>query len=138
LTSELVGLAAQRPVLMIFEDAHWIDASSLEGLGRTIDRIRTLPILLIVTFRSEFRPPWTGQPHVTALTLNRLGPGDVGTMIHRITGRSGLPPEAIGDVIERTDGIPLVVEEMTREVVESGSIGPALPGAAAVIRLAAL
>jgi class 3 adenylate cyclase/predicted ATPase len=139
LTSQLVGLAAQRPVLMIFEDAHWIDASSLEGLGRTIDRIRTLPILLIVTFRSEFRPPWTGQPHVTALTLNRLGPGDVGTMIHRITGRSGLPPETIGDIIERTDGIPLFVEEMTRAVLESGSSSStALAGAASVIPPAAL
>jgi class 3 adenylate cyclase/predicted ATPase len=138
LTAQLVGLAAQRPVLMIFEDAHWIDATSLEGLGRTIDRIPTLPIMLIVTARSEFRPPWTGQEYLTALALNRLGPGDVGTMIHHITGRGGLPPQMIGEIIERTDGIPLFIEEMTRAMLESGSSGKALTGPASAIPAATL
>jgi class 3 adenylate cyclase/predicted ATPase len=138
LTAQLAGLAARRPVLMIFEDAHWIDATSLEGLGRTLDRIQTLPILLIVTFRSEFRPPWTGQPHVTALTLNRLGPREAGTMIRHIAGDMALPAEITAEIIERTDGMPLFVEEMTRAVLESGSSGTELRGAASVIPSAAL
>ena len=66
------ALARQNPVLMIFEDAHWTDPTSLEVFGRIVDRIKTLPVLLIVTFRPEFDPPWVGRPHVTSLTLNRL------------------------------------------------------------------
>ena len=73
LTAQLAGLASQQPVLMIFEDAHWIDPTSLEVFGRTVDQIKTLPVLLIVTFRPEFDAPWVGQSHVTSLTLNRLG-----------------------------------------------------------------
>jgi class 3 adenylate cyclase/predicted ATPase len=138
LIAQLVALAAQRPVLMIFEDAHWIDPTSLEAVGRTIDRIPTLPIMLIVTARSEFRPPWTGQEHLTTLALNRLGAGDVGTMIHHITGGSGLPPQIIGDIIERTDGIPLFIEEMTRAMLESGGSGKALTGSASAIPAATL
>jgi class 3 adenylate cyclase/predicted ATPase len=138
LIAQLVGLAAQRPVLMIFEDAHWIDPTSLELLGRTIDRIPTLPIMLIVTARSEFRPPWTGQEHLTTLALNRLGPGDVGTMVHHITGGSGLPPQIIGEIIERTDGVPLFIEEMTQAMLESGGSGKALTGPASAIPAATL
>ena len=138
LIAQLVGLAAQRPVLMIFEDAHWIDPTSLELLGRTIDRIPTLPIMLIVTARSEFRPPWTGQQPLTTLALNRLGPGDVGTMVHHITGGSGLPPQIIGEIIERTDGIPLFIEEMTQAMLESGGSGKALTGPASAIPAATL
>jgi predicted ATPase len=73
LISQLVGLARRRPVLMILEDAHWVDPTSLEAFGRTVDRIRALPTLVIVTFRPEFNAPWLGQSHVTSLTLNRLG-----------------------------------------------------------------
>jgi class 3 adenylate cyclase/predicted ATPase len=119
LASQLTTLAGQLPVLMIFEDAHWMDATSLEALGRTVDRIRTLPILLIVTFRPEFRTPWAGQSHVTTLTLNRLGSREVGTMIRHIAGSNPLPVEIMVEIIERTDGVPLFVEEMTRAVLES-------------------
>src|SRR5205807_5610547 len=70
LTSQLAGLASRQPVLMMFEDAHWTDPTSLEALSRTIERIRSIPALLIVTFRPEFAPPWVGQAHVTSLTLN--------------------------------------------------------------------
>ena len=73
LTAQMEALSRSNPVLMIFEDAHWIDPTSLEALGRTVDRIRTLGVLLLVTYRPEFEPPWIGRPHVTALTLNRLG-----------------------------------------------------------------
>ena len=78
---------------MIFEDAHWIDPTSLEALGRTVDRIRTLGVLLIVTYRPEFEPPWIGRPHVTALTLNRLGEREIAAMIDRVTGNKPLPDE---------------------------------------------
>ena len=72
LTAQVETFARKNPVLMIFEDAHWADPTSLEAFGRAVDRIATLRVLLIVTFRPEFEPPWIGQPHVTALTLNRL------------------------------------------------------------------
>ena len=105
---------------MIFEDVHWIDPTSLEALGRTVDRIRTLGVLLIVTYRPEFEPPWIGRPHVTALTLNRLGEREIAAMIDRVTGNKPLPASIRQDIIERTDGIPLFVEEMTKAVLEAG------------------
>src|SRR5262249_53270996 len=86
LISQLEALTRQAPVLMIFEDAHWTDPTSLEVFGRAVDRIATLRVLLIVTFRPEFEPPWIGQPHVTSLTINRLTRRDVGAMIDRVVG----------------------------------------------------
>src|SRR5215467_2835289 len=109
------------PVLMVFEDAHWSDPTSLELLGRVVDRIRTLSVLLIVTFRSEFEPGWIGQPHVTLLSLNRLAPRKVGAIIDHIVGNKPLPANIRQDIIERTDGIPLFVEEMTKAVLEAES-----------------
>ena len=106
---------------MIFEDVHWIDPTSLEALGRAVDRVRTLGVLLIVTYRPDFQPPWIGQPHVTALTINRLGQRDIDAMIERVVGNQSLPENIRQDIIERTDGIPLFVEEMTKAVLETGS-----------------
>jgi predicted ATPase len=83
-------LASQQPVLMIFEDAHWTDPTSLEAFGRAVDRIKALPALLIVTSRPEFNAPWVGQPHVTSLTLNRLGERDAATIIERLIGNKKL------------------------------------------------
>ena len=108
LTTQLEALSRQKPVLMIFEDVHWIDPTSLEALGRALDRTRTLGVLLIVTYRPEFEPPWIGQPQVTVLTLNRLGKRDIDAMIERVAGNRGLPENIREDIIERTDGIPLV------------------------------
>ena len=108
---------------MIFEDAHWADPTSLEAFGRTVDRIATLRVLLIVTFRPEFEPPWIGRPHVTALTLNRLAQRDIDAMIDRVVGNKLLPASIRQDIIERTDGIPLFVEEMTKAVLEAGERG---------------
>jgi class 3 adenylate cyclase/predicted ATPase len=125
LISQLAGLASQNPVLMIFEDAHWADPTSLELCGRVMDRIQSLRVLLIVTFRPEFDPPWIGQPHVTAVTINRLTQRDVGAMIDRVVGNKQLPPSVRQDIIERTDGIPLFVEEMTKAVLEAESEGAA-------------
>ena len=93
LTAQLEALSRSNPVLMIFEDVHWIDPTSLEVLGRTVDRLRTLGVLLIVTYRPEFEPPWIGRPYVTALTLNRLGEREIAAMIDRVTGNKALPAE---------------------------------------------
>jgi class 3 adenylate cyclase/predicted ATPase len=132
LVAQLVALTRQNPVLMIVEDAHWIDPTSLEAFGRVMDRIVTLPVLLIVTFRPEFDPPWIGQPYVTALTINRLTQGSVGTLINLVVGDKPLPANIQNDIIERADGIPLFVEEMTKAVLEAESEGDAQRTVAAV------
>ncbi len=118
LGSQMEALARQNPVLMIFEDAHWTDPTSLELFGQTVDRIANLRVLLIVTFRPEFAPPWIGRPHVTSLTINRLAQRDVDAMIDRVVGNKSLLASIRQDIIERTDGIPLFVEEMTKAVLE--------------------
>jgi class 3 adenylate cyclase/tetratricopeptide (TPR) repeat protein len=132
LTAQLEALSRAKPVLMIFEDAHWVDPTSLEALGRAVDRIRTLGLLLIVTYRPEFEPPWIGQPHVTALTLNRLGEREIAAMIDRLTGNKLLPVGIRQDIIERTDGIPLFAEEITKAALEAESEGAAERAVAAV------
>jgi predicted ATPase len=106
-------------VLMIFEDVHWIDPTSLEALGRAVDQIQNIRVLLIVTFRPEFEPPWNGRPYVTALTINRLTQRDIDAMLDHLLGNKGLPASIRQDIIDRTDGIPLFVEEMTKAVLES-------------------
>ena len=120
LTAQLEALSGTNPILMIFEDAHWIDPTSLEALGRAVDCIRSLRVLLITTFRPEFEPPWIGQPHVTSLTINRLGEREISVMIDQVTGNKNLPLSIRQDIIERTDGIPLFVEEITKAVLEAG------------------
>jgi tetratricopeptide (TPR) repeat protein len=132
LVSQIEALTRQNPVLIIFEDAHWADPTSLELFSRAMDRIATLRVLLIVTFRPEFDPPWIGRPHVTALTINRLAHRDVNAMIDRVVGNKLLPASIRQDIIERTDGIPLFVEEMTKAVLEAESEGDARRTAAAV------
>ena len=119
LTTQIEAFARRNPVLMIFEDAHWADPTSLEAFGRAVDRIRALDVLLIITYRPEFEPPWTGQAHVTTLILNRLGQRDISTMIDRVTGTKPLLASIRQDIIERTDGIPLFIEEMTKAVLEA-------------------
>ena len=121
LTTQIASLAEQRPVLMIFEDIQWIDPTSLEALGRGIDRIKSVSVLLIITHRTEFEPPWLGRPYVTALGLNRLGKRESASMIDHVAGNDALPETMRQDIIERTDGIPLFVEEMTRAVLEAES-----------------
>jgi predicted ATPase len=121
LVSQMEALTRQNPLLMIFEDAHWTDPTSLETFGRVVDRVRSLPVLLIVTFRPEFEPPWIGWPYVTALTINRLAQRDIEAMIDGVVGNKFIPASVRHDIIERTDGIPLFVEEMTKAVLEAGS-----------------
>ena len=125
------ALARQKPVLMIFEDVHWCDPTSLEVLNLAVDRLRSLPVLLIATFRPEFEAPWIGQSHVTALTIHRLTAHEIGAMIDHVVGDKSLSENIRHDIIERTDGIPLFVEEMTKAVVEAGDENQAQPIAAA-------
>ena len=132
LLKQLTVLAQQNPALMIFEDAHWTDPTSLDLLGMVVNLIETSPVLLIVTFRPEFEPPWIGRPHVTALTLNRLPQRNIAAMIDHIAGNKLLAADIRQDIIERTDGIPLFVEEMTKAVLEAGSEGEAELTAAGV------
>jgi tetratricopeptide (TPR) repeat protein len=136
LIARIDALARQNPVLMIFEDAHWSDPTSLELFGRVVDRIRALRALLLVTFRSEFQPPWIGRAHVTALTINRLTEREIGAMIEGVVGNKLLPASIRQDIVERTDGIPLFVEEMTKAVLETGSGTAAEQTAAAVLSTA--
>ncbi|HEX2116343.1 MAG TPA: adenylate cyclase, partial [Alphaproteobacteria bacterium] len=118
---QLEGLARQKPVLMVFEDVQWIDPTTSELLGLVIDRIQTLPVLLIITYRPEFAPPWTGYAHVTTLSLNRLSHAQRVAMVERIAGKP-LPQEVLEHIIVKTDGIPLFVEELTKTVLESGMV----------------
>jgi class 3 adenylate cyclase/predicted ATPase len=118
LIRQLDGLSRQQPVVMVFEDAHWIDPSSRELLDLTVERVRSLPVLLIVTFRPEFQLPWTGQPQVSMLALNRLDRHDRTILVEQIAGKP-LPDEVINQIVDRTDGVPLFVEELTKSVLES-------------------
>ena len=133
LTRQLVELASRQLVLMIFEDVHWIDPTSLEALGRIADRIKALPALLIVTFRPEFNAPWVGQSHVASLTLNRLGEREAAAIVAHLVGNEGLlAADVIAEIVERTDGIPLFVEETTKAVLEAESESAARQTVAAV------
>ena len=118
---------------MVFEDVHWIDPTSLETLGRTVERVTANRVLLVITYRPEFEPPWIGRPHVTALTLNRLGQREIANLIDHLTGNKPLPKTIRQDIIERTDGIPLFVEEMTKAVLEAKSEDDALQTAATIL-----
>jgi class 3 adenylate cyclase/predicted ATPase len=122
LLGQLEGLAAKQPILEIFEDAHWLDPTTLELLGLAVDRVRTLPVLLLVTCRPEFMPSWAHQAHATMLTLNGLGRRQVTAMVERLTGAKALPAVVLEEIVARTDGVPLFVEELTKTVLESGLV----------------
>jgi predicted ATPase/class 3 adenylate cyclase len=125
LSLQIEALTRSRPVLMIVEDAHWVDPTSMEAFGQAVGQIANLPVLLIMTFRSEFEPPWIGRSHVTALTINRLVERDVRAMIDNVIGNKPLSLEVRQDIMERTDGVPLFVEEITRAVLEAENEGAA-------------
>ena len=114
-------LSGLGPLLVVFEDAHWADPTSLELMGRLASHIASHRVLMVISFRPEFEAPWIEQAHVTALALSRLAPRDVDVMIDHIIGNNPLPAAVRQDIIERTDGIPLFVEEMTKAVLETTS-----------------
>jgi tetratricopeptide (TPR) repeat protein len=115
----LEDLSRKRPVLMVFEDVHWIDPTSRELLDLTIERIRRLSVLLMITFRPEFQQVWSGAAHVSTLLLNRLDAGECTVLSETVAGKA-LPDEVVARIVTRTDGVPLFVEELTRAVLESG------------------
>jgi class 3 adenylate cyclase/predicted ATPase len=119
LLDQLEALAQQSPVLMLFEDVHWADATSLEVLDLTVERVRALPVLALISFRPEYEAPWIGLSHVTSIALDRLAPAEVEILAERVAGRP-LPPEVTAQIVAKTDGVPLFVEELTKAVLESG------------------
>jgi class 3 adenylate cyclase/predicted ATPase len=114
------GLARRRPILLLFEDVHWADATSRDLIDMALERVHQLPVLAIVTFRPEFAAPWGGRPEVTTLALERLEPAQVRAMVHWLAGGKHLPAEVMTQIVAKTDGIPLFVEELTKAVLESG------------------
>jgi class 3 adenylate cyclase/tetratricopeptide (TPR) repeat protein len=120
LLAQLDGLAARQPVLMIFEDVHWIDPTARELLTVTLERVPRLRVLLLITARPEFTPPWPGHAHVTTLPLTRLSRRDGAALIERVTAGKTLPEEVMNQILARTDGVPLFVEELTKTVLETG------------------
>jgi class 3 adenylate cyclase/predicted ATPase len=120
LTDQLAGLAHDRPVLELYEDVHWVDPSTRELLDLLVARVRALPVLVVLTYRPEFSPPWSGQAHITYLPLSRLGRQHGAAMVGRVTGGKALPADVLEQIVARTDGVPLFVEELTKTVLESG------------------
>ena len=138
LLGQLEAVARHRPVLMVFEDAHWIDPTSRELLDLTVDRVRRLPVLLVITFRPEFQPPWGGRSHVTSLALNRLGERDGEALVQKLAGNAALTADIVAEIVERTDGVPLFVEELTKAVLESAAQGDRVAAVLATTSLTAL
>ena len=120
LVAQAEGLALRRPALMIFEDIHWSDPTTRELLDLLIERVPKVRLLVLITYRPEFSPAWVGRPHVTLLTLGRLPPRQRSEMIIQMTGGKALPREITNQIVERTDGVPLFIEELTKAVIESG------------------
>jgi len=120
LLDQLSGLAARQPLLVVLEDSQWLDPTSTELFERVIERIQTLPVLLLITFRPEFAPPWISYPHMTSLTLNRLGRRQCTEMMAAVAGGKPLPEEILAQIWAKTEGVPLFVEELTKTVLESG------------------
>jgi class 3 adenylate cyclase/predicted ATPase len=125
LLRQLAGLGRGQPVLMIFEDLHWADPTSRELLDVTVEQIERLPVLLIATFRPEFQPPWTGQPHVTTFALRRLGREESYTLVRGLIGTApAFSSDLLNEIVDRTDGVPLFLEELTKAVLETAASGP--------------
>jgi len=136
--SQLEADAQHRPVLMVFEDVHWIDPTSRELLDLTVDRARRLPVLLVITFRPEFQSSWDGRAHVTSLALNRLGERDGETLVRTLAGNAALTADIVAEIVERSDGVPLFVEELTKAVLENAGRGDRVAAVLATTSLAAL
>lgn len=120
LVAQLEGLAAKQPVLMVLEDAHWLDPTSIELFEEVVARIERLPVLLVVTFRPEFKPPWAGFAHVSQLSLNRLSREQGSIVIAAVARGKQLPQAVLEEIVAKTDGVPLFLEEFTKSVLESG------------------
>jgi class 3 adenylate cyclase/predicted ATPase len=120
LLTQLDGLAARQPVLLIFEDVHWMDPTSLELLAATVEHVPQLRALLLVTARPHFMAPWLSYPHLTTIALTRLGRRDGAALVLGVTGGKTLPKEVMDQILAHTDGVPLFIEELTKMVLEGG------------------
>src|SRR5262245_39013298 len=116
----IAALATLQPALVLFEDAHWIDPTSLELLSLTIERVARLPVLLLITARPDFSPAWPTHRHISVMALGRLGQPEGAALAHWIAGGKALPTEVLNEIIEHTDGVPLFIEELTKTVLEGG------------------
>ena len=120
---DLTEAAARRePTLMIFEDAHWADPTTLEVLDLLVDRVKPVPLLVIITHRPEFQPKWLAHGHVSALNLSKLTRVQSNAMVSRLAGGKALPAELLDQILAKTDGVPLFVEELTKSILESGDL----------------
>ena len=120
LADQIDGLAALRPVLWIVEDAHWLDPSTLELIELCLDRLAKVPLLVVLTSRPDHQPLLAAHPQITRLTLNRLGRAGVESIVNRLCSGTVLPVDVVDAILERTDGVPLFVEELTKAIIESG------------------
>ena len=114
--------ARRQPSVMLFEDAHWADPTTLEVLDLLIDRVRTVPLLVVLTHRPEFPSRWSQHGHVGALNLSKLTRTQSAAMVSRLAGGKALPAELLEQILSRTDGVPLFVEELTKSILESGEL----------------
>ncbi|TPQ40538.1 adenylate/guanylate cyclase domain-containing protein [Bradyrhizobium guangdongense] len=119
LVNHLIGLANDQPLVAVFEDLHWIDPTSREVIDLLVDKVQNKPILVVITARSEFQPSWNAHSHITTLVLNRLSRQLRATLVERVAGSRELPKEVVEEIIVKTDGVPLFVEELTKTVLES-------------------
>src|SRR5258707_6102997 len=122
LEEKFVLISRRGPVLVVFEDAHWIDPSSLELMNGAIRRVATLPVMIVVTHRPEFAPPWLDLAHATVLKLNQLGRSQAVELIHKAAGGKTLPGEIAEQIAAKSQGVPLFIEEITRSILESGDL----------------
>jgi class 3 adenylate cyclase/tetratricopeptide (TPR) repeat protein len=122
LVGRVEALAARSPVLMVVEDIHWIDPTSQELLDLLVPKVHHLPVLMVMTYRPELVPSWSGQPAVTTLALHRLDRSAAAQLVSTVTEDRTLPPDVLDEILARTDGVPLFVDELTRSVIESGQL----------------
>ncbi|MBV8851724.1 MAG: AAA family ATPase, partial [Methylobacteriaceae bacterium] len=123
LLARIDQLAGKKPLFILLEDMHWVDATTQEVIDLLISRVERRPVLIVLTHRPQFRPPWIGHANVTSMSLSRLRLEDRAALVRSLVGNAGLSSETIEEIAERTDGIPLFAEELTKAVIESGDIG---------------
>jgi class 3 adenylate cyclase/tetratricopeptide (TPR) repeat protein len=123
LSARIDQLSRRKPLFILCEDMHWVDPTTQELVDVLISTNHRRPILFVLTYRPQYRPPWSGQANVTSVSLNRLGLEDRAALIRSLSGNAGLSSETIEEIAERTDGIPLFAEELTKALIESGDVG---------------
>ena len=125
LTATVEAAARHQPTVMLFEDAHWADPTTLEVMDLLIHRVRNVPLLIVITHRPEFPQRWSHHGHVRVLGLSKLTRAQAAAMVSRLVGGKRLPPDLLDEIIAKTDGVPLFVEELTKSVLESGQLSEA-------------